>query len=213
MNPRANKKTTPNYQQLNYASLKQRQHDNKRQREEVKPAPAPFKLKRFTKVESVVHKSPSEAKFRRDNKPFSLPQSVTEDSSKNYVLSNAVAAINAEPRRSPLFVRPNARSLNPSYGRVPKYLKNIQSELESHREALAKKAEAAKVPYGMRLIPEDERVQTLEALQRKKGEVFIALNKLPIGSTTPSLVRRKNDYEKQLTELESAIATFSRRHT
>lgn len=53
MNPRANKKTAPNYQQLNYASLKQKQHDNRRQRkDDANPAPVAFKLN-FVLAESI----------------------------------------------------------------------------------------------------------------------------------------------------------------
>lgn len=204
-------RTGPNYERLNFENLKKKQRENRKQREEEKPAPVPFKIKRFAHVESVVYKSPSDAKLKKEHKAPSIQHSIDESAGRNYVLSNAVAAITAQPKRQAPFIRPDARALNPSYGKVPKYLQNIKSELVNRKEDIERRAELAKVPYGMRLIPEEERVETLASLQKKKTEVYTALSKLPITSTTPSMIRRKNDYEKQLTDLESAISTFSRK--
>ena len=42
----------------------------------------------------------------------------------------------------------------------------------------------ANCPPGMKLMPDAERVETLEMLHKGKEEVFQAINKLPIASNT-----------------------------
>lgn len=200
----------PDFKRVNYANLQLMQRENRRQRDEVQPVHIPFKLKRFTKVEAVVMRDPSEVRHSRSY--FKEPPllSVSPTRTKDFVYSNAVSAITAQPRYAPVYIKPNARSLNPSYGRVPKYLASIKSELEHRRVEVERQVEAAKVPYGMRLIPEEERLQTLEALSRKRSEVLAMIARLPLALVTHASIRRRNDYEKQIEELESSIATFSR---
>lgn len=63
---------------------------------------------------------------------------------------------------------------------------------------------------GMRLMPEDERLETLEVLKKNREEVDRAIQQLPLRIETPSAIRRKEDLERRLREIEDAIKIFSR---
>ena len=65
-------------------------------------------------------------------------------------------------------------------------------------------------PPGTKLMSEEERQDTLSHLGKGREEMLTALNKLPISSNTPGIMRRQAEYEKKLKEIESAIRTFSK---
>lgn len=63
---------------------------------------------------------------------------------------------------------------------------------------------------GMRVLPEEERLETLAILERNRKEVERALQAMPIVIETPSQVRRRDELEKRLREIEDAYKVFSR---
>lgn len=71
--------------------------------------------------------------------------------------------------------------------------------------------ERAKHPPGTRLMPEDERLETLKDLIESKKEVNSALERLPVVSKTLSMERHKKDLETKLIRIEKAIETFSKK--
>ena len=57
------------------------------------------------------------------------------------------------------------------YGKVPRYLQNIKVGLaKQHAEQQAAK-EAALIPPGMRMMPEDERLEMLGILEESRRDV------------------------------------------
>lgn len=79
----------------------------------------------------------------------------------------------------------------------------------SYRCVQAEK-EAALIPEGMRMMSDDERLDTLAVLDTNRTEVEAELQKLPFFVETPSQVRLKNQLERRLTEIEEAKKIFSR---
>ena len=71
--------------------------------------------------------------------------------------------------------------------------------------------EKAKMPPGTRLMPENERLETLNDLHDSKRELNTALEKLPVVSKTLQMERHKKDLEEKLMKIEKAIETFSRK--
>ena len=67
------------------------------------------------------------------------------------------------------------------------------------------------MPPGTRLMPEEERLRTLEELQESKKEVTNMLEKLPVGARTMTLEKRKKELETKLTRIERALETFSKK--
>lgn len=98
-----------------------------------------------------------------------------------------------------------------NYGKIPDYISKYKQEVEEKKEAERKLAEEAKYPKGTRLISEEERLQTLDNLNRTKKEVESALFKLPITMRTLSMQNKKAELEAKLDELDAAINQFSRK--
>lgn len=97
------------------------------------------------------------------------------------------------------------------YGQVPAYLVERKFQMAKEMRAREEAREAARVPAGMRLMPESERQETLALLERNRGEVEAALAAMPIIVETHTLRRRKDDLERRLAEIEEATRVFSRR--
>ena len=58
--------------------------------------------------------------------------------------------------------------------------------------------------------PEEERLETLQILRDNIAVANKELSKLPLTVETPSLMRRKNELERKIEEIEAAIKIFSR---
>eukprot|EP00753_Platysulcus_tardus_P014883 PLAT4602.3.p1 GENE.PLAT4602.3~~PLAT4602.3.p1 ORF type:complete len:270 (+),score=123.59 PLAT4602.3:154-963(+) len=136
---------------------------------------------------------------RRDERPTLAPR---ED--KDFIRRNAKSA-----RRAPVRKEEGKRSAEHERGTVPEYLLRRKEELVAEAEAARAVAEDD-TPEGMVLLSEEERLQTLADLEASKREVDEALRKFPIAYDTPKLVRRKEELESRLLELEATIEVFSR---
>ena len=55
----------------------------------------------------------------------------------------------------------DAKVQNPAFGKVPAYLSGVKKRLEFDRQEKIRAEEKAKLPLGMRLLTEDERIDTL----------------------------------------------------
>jgi hypothetical protein len=62
----------------------------------------------------------------------------------------------------------------------------------------------------MRMLPEEERQETLAMLEKNKQEVDKAIRALPFVIETPSQIRRQNELNARLKEIEEAVRIFSR---
>lgn len=70
--------------------------------------------------------------------------------------------------------------------------------------------EASLIPAGMRLLSDQERMETLEILASNRNDVESDLQRLPVVVETLSQVKHKTALERKLQELEDAIKVFSR---
>ncbi|DBB14932.1 hypothetical protein WJX82_003150 [Trebouxia sp. C0006] len=96
------------------------------------------------------------------------------------------------------------------YGKVPRYLQNIKVGLaRQHADKQAAK-EAALVPPGMRIMPEDERLEMLGILDESRQDIEAKLQALPFLIETPSQKAHKTSLERRLQEIEEANKVFSR---
>ena len=59
-----------------------------------------------------------------------------------------------------------------SYGRNPKYLEERKKQMEEEKELRRRNMPDPDCPKGMKLMPDEERLSTLENLQRSKAEVL-----------------------------------------
>ena len=65
-------------------------------------------------------------------------------------------------------------------------------------------------PPGTRLMPEEERLETLNDLKDSRREINIALEKLPVGFRTLNQEKHKKDLQEKLMRIERAIETFEK---
>lgn len=138
-------------------------------------------------------------------------------SGKNFVRANAVAVITAEAKK------PVSRDVNylekKDFGRTPEYLNKVKDEIAAERSYIrsvlvAEREEEMKAQPKMRLLPEEERLSLLGGLKAK----WEAVNKEYQTCThivtldTIGKVRRKEQYEMQLHQLERSIEKLSKKY-
>lgn len=70
--------------------------------------------------------------------------------------------------------------------------------------------ENAKLPPGTRLMPEEERLQTLADLVVAKKAANTQLEKLPIVAKSLKMTDHKRSIEEKINKLDRAIDTFSK---
>lgn len=96
------------------------------------------------------------------------------------------------------------------FGRIPRYLEERKAKWEWEKEVARRNEPDPMCPPGMKQMPEDERVSTLEILKQNKEITLQKFRNLPFVIETPSMIRKKNELESKLTEIENAINLFSR---
>lgn len=133
-------------------------------------------------------------------------------SGRNFVKENKAGA--AAPVRQP---RPQPKGDDGlkylhkhDFGRVPTYLLERKIENIEKQEQEMRDREAAMIPPGMRLLSEEERLETLVVLQRSRQELERAAQALPLRIETPGQIRRRDDIEQRIREVEEGLKAFSR---
>lgn len=94
---------------------------------------------------------------------------------------------------------------------MPKYLTKFKEEAKIKEDARLEAKAQKNRPVGTRLLPEDERIATLETLNKSRADVTKILCQMPISMRTESLRKQKADLENKLIELEKAVEMFSRK--
>lgn len=93
---------------------------------------------------------------------------------------------------------------------MPKYLQKFndaRAEKERQKELAI---ENAKIPAGTRLMPEEERQETLADLKLAHKETRNQLETLPIAVKSQRMENHKKELEQKLNRLEKAVETFSK---
>ena len=75
----------------------------------------------------------------------------------------------------------------PNYGKTPKYIEKYKEEAKVIKEIKLEEKAAKNRPVGTKVLPESERIATLETLLRNKKDVTTILNQLPISMRTENL--------------------------
>lgn len=133
-------------------------------------------------------------------------------SGRDFVMENRLGAVAPvrQPRTSLKDEDSTKYLKKKDYGQVPQYLLERKLEMAADVEAQQRAKEAALIPPGMRLLPEEERLETLEILRRNREEVERAIQHLPLRTETQGAIRRRDELERRLREVEDAQKIFSR---
>jgi len=97
------------------------------------------------------------------------------------------------------------------YGRVPEYLEERKQQWEDEAAERRRRAPDPSCPPGMMVMPEEERVATLETLMKSKKECMSQLERMPFVIETPSMKRKQDALESKMKEIENAIGIFSKK--
>ena len=129
---------------------------------------------------------------------------------KNFLSDNWKEA-EATPKRSqPKAAAGGDKALHDDFGAVPDYLRKRQAEWEKKEAERVAQTPDKDCPPGMSLMPEDERKETLAVLLKSQDAAKDQLRRMPLVIETQGQVRRKNDLDAKLKEIEDAIVIFSR---
>lgn len=129
-------------------------------------------------------------------------------SNADFISRNRAKALTLLPPR--VIEKNQEPDLHDGYGKVPDYLEERKAKWAVEKEEMKKRLPDPSCPKGMTLMPEAERLSTLEVLKSSKEEAMKLLAKMPFVIETPSLKKRHGDLEAKLREIENAIALFSK---
>ncbi|CDW72994.1 UNKNOWN [Stylonychia lemnae] len=160
-----------------------------------------------------VHQQPKR-EIQSQNQTEQRPQHVNKSDNKNYIHDNINGVVNV--KQSSKLGRKDTGSKSPTskhkeFGKVPNYLNKMQKQKDEEIERRRQEEEESKLPPGTRLMPEDERLRTLEDLHQTKKDIINMLEKMPLANQSMALVKKKREMEDKLTRIEKAIETFSKK--
>jgi len=130
----------------------------------------------------------------------------------DWISSNRQAA---QQMAAPVTLTRNERAqresaVHESFGQVPEYLQQRKQQWAQEKEEAKRRAPDPNCPKGMKLMPEDERVATLEVLKASREEAMNQLSRMPFILETPSAKRKHSELEMKLKEIEAALQLFSK---
>ena len=125
-------------------------------------------------------------------------------SKKNFVYANAVENILSKP---PTKTAPTRMTEKPEYGKVPKYLETIKSQISAEKAFIAaREEELAKEQSGRtRELSQEEVDGLVRDMKIKWAKLNDAYGRLPFTLEVPSKKRKKEELEKEMTQLEKDI--------
>lgn len=134
---------------------------------------------------------------------------------KDFVKANAVEMANMATRgRKPEPPMPTQRS---SFGKVPAYLETVKAQLNGEKqyvqalkESSEKRQVEAKEQY-VRQMPEEQRLQLVSQLKERWEEKHRQFLSLPFSRDTMMQIARKEAVEKELKEIEAAMARLDKK--
>ncbi|TPX47523.1 hypothetical protein SeLEV6574_g02599 [Synchytrium endobioticum] len=217
----------------NYMRIKQVEKQNRLKQELAStPLPPPFKLKEFRDVPSKLatqrcnslesmHSLSSALDCIEDRQTSGPKTALTRPSTtdsrncasscgtRSFIAVNAAAASKAPARTHPLPPSRDVKRGTPK-GQLPKYLLDRKLDWAKKEEERLAALKAEQTPKGMMLIPDDERINTLNFLQQVREGLIRDLSRFPVIVETPSMKRKRAAIEAKLAEVDLAVDTFSK---
>ena len=153
--------------------------------------------------------------FSRPATPASRPLTPSQ---KNFIAFNNKQAADFHIKRPPSAekIRETEEKLDrhlKAYrrGAVPSYLKKRQEEWHQHEIERISKLPDPQCPPGHAVMPEKERIETLNLLSQNKHELLEEFKCMPMRTDTLRGSQKKALLENKLAEIDDAIKIFSRK--
>lgn len=125
----------------------------------------------------------------------------------NFIARNRVHAISMNPKRKE---NEEDNAIHEDFGRIPRYLEERKQRWAEEEEERRRRMPDPNCPPGMSIMPESERLHTLEVLQNSREEALQQLRKLPFVLETPTMRKKQEFLEGKLREIDNALAIFSK---
>eukprot|EP01041_Mallomonas_annulata_P003662 gene3662-7293_t len=125
---------------------------------------------------------------------------------KNFIGENKVKAQVMMPPKADDHSDKGAK--HEAFGRLPDYLLDRKMKAALEEEERKRNAPDPDCPPGMKRMPEEERLSTLEVLNSSREECLKQLSKLPFVVETPMMKRKQESLELKLKEIENALELF-----
>lgn len=191
------------YNLRNYHQLRKLQTDVQRQRQaDSQPPKAPFKLSRFRSVGAMVLRE-KEGRGGSGKQGRPVQRTPEMQSVRKQEVVSVLPPVEVAPAPVIDVVKTEATPISPS---LPSPGNKLAAETIRNR----RNEEEMKCPAGMRILTKEEQTAAYARLAEEQKQTIIALNKVPLASTTPSIVKRRVEYEKRLVDLEKAMAVYER---
>ncbi|XP_022104758.1 enkurin domain-containing protein 1-like isoform X2 [Acanthaster planci] len=149
-------------------------------------------------------------------RPKTAPE-VKVETDANFIAHNARLVKHHKPPRPPSALAEESLKIKQiqdmqkyQKGAVPKYLKGRQQQWAKEEEERLRSIPDPDMPPGHKMMPQEERLKTLEVLRQKEKELQQELHKLPLKAETLRAKTREAEVNSQLAEVEEAIKIFSR---
>mmetsp|Transcript_37004 Transcript_37004/g.37657 ORF Transcript_37004/g.37657 Transcript_37004/m.37657 type:complete len:300 (+) Transcript_37004:183-1082(+) len=124
---------------------------------------------------------------------------------KNFISENK---LKSQAMLPPKVMSKDSNDKHEAYGRLPDYLMERKMKAAIDEEERKKNAPDPDCPRGMKRMPEEERLSTLEVLTSSKEECMRQLSKLPFIIDTPMLKNKQENLEQKLREIDNALELF-----
>ena len=127
-----------------------------------------------------------------------------KDKEKNpFIRSIKLPDIANKPSTSPILEE--LPLLHKDFGKRPEYLEKRKKELEQEKEIEMIKQREKKLPFGYKILTEEERKERLNNLKNEKRDLEEELYKLPIARLSQKQKKQKESIEKTLFDIDDKI--------
>ena len=123
----------------------------------------------------------------------------------NFVVSNRSDAVNMEVKR---VEKPKVIHRHSEFGSIPRYIMERREHWAAEEKRKRDNSSDPDCPPGLIVMPDEERLETLEILKQSEKETHELLHRLPLTATTERMIKRKEALESKLKEIESAKHIF-----
>jgi len=228
-----------NHAKENYMriKLKEQTYKEKKMMESI-PKPQPFKLKQFSNVSSKTSPIESVALSVNNSGQNTPDRSIAKAAeinmidelqerfnqlnmlknhsndytkNKNFIKKNKINAQKKPTQKNNTKKEVKELNRKTKIGEVPQYLLNRKMKLQEEQRKIKEREELGYIPDDMMVLPEKDRLDTLEYLNKNKKEILDEIRKVPITSETLRTKNHKKELTDKIEEIDKAIEMFSQK--
>ncbi|ORX52123.1 hypothetical protein BCR36DRAFT_411573 [Piromyces finnis] len=220
--------------------LQEQAYKEKKMMEAI-PKPQPFKLKQFSNVSSKISTRRTSPNESRITSGMTTPKNASaaakaaelnmmDELQERFNQLNLLKTHSNDNYRNKNFIKENKISIQKKIqqkntpkketkelhrktkiGTIPQYLINRKQKWQEEQRKIMEKEQQGYIPEDMMVLPETDRLETLEYLNKNKTIILDEIRKFPITSETLRIKTRKKELTDKIEEIDKAIEMFSQK--